>query len=335
MKNVCKKITCFLLAFLLFAGTATAAAPNVNAAIKNIVTSESWENASAGVPVTKDFTIPTSCEVMLLVGVQAPTSFTMMLFNSEDLEIDSIRITESDTSWLTDNNGVYANGYTNMFDAGDYHVSITFDNAAAFQFAVVADEPEATISNHELTITEGFTKNLSVKDNTGSIKWKSSKSSIAAVDKDGKVTAKKAGKCVVTAAVDGKELKCTVTVKSNKYAAAKLTNSEIPYGKASWEAYSASYSKNGDLVIKCRMVNNCGHYSEYLKNLSIKVKTAKGSTAAAYKEAKRSLYVADQSAKNFSITIPKSKLKIKKPIDLRNATIITDGSYGYTYYTYN
>lgn len=335
MKKVFKKITCFLLAFLLFAGSATVAAPNVNAAVTNIVKPETWENASAGVPVTKDFTIPTSSEVLLLVGVQAPTSFTMMLFNSEDMEMDSIRITESDPAWLTDNNGVYANGYTNMFDAGDYHVSITFDNAVAFQFAVVANEPDATISNNALTITEGFSKNLSVKDNTGSIKWKSSKPSIAVVDNDGKVTAKKAGKCVVTAVVDGKELKCTVTVKSNKYAASKLTNSEIPNGKASWEAYSASYNDQGDLVIKCRMVNNCGHYAEYLKNLSIKVKTAKGSTAATYKEAKRSLYVADQSAKNFSITIPKSELKIKKPIDLRNASIITDGSYGYTYYTYN
>lgn len=335
MKNLFKKITCFLLAFLLFAGTAAATAPDIKAAVTNIVQPESWENASAGVPVTKDFTIPTSCEVLLLVGVQAPTSFTMMLFNSEDMEMDSIRITESDPAWLTDNNGVYANGYTNMFDAGDYHVSITFDNPTAYQFAVVANEPDATISNTALTITEGFSKNLSVKDNTGSIKWKSSKTSIATVDSDGKVTAKKAGKCTVTATVDGKELKCAVTVKSNKYTASKLTNSEIPYGKASWEAYSASYNDKGDLVIKCRMVNNCGHYSEYLKNLSIKVKTAKGSTAATYKESKRTLYVADQSAKNFSITIPKSKLKIKKPIDLRNASIVTDGSYGYTYYTYN
>ena len=335
MRNLFKKITCFLLAFLLFAGTATAAAPDINAAVTNIVKPESWETASAGVPVTKDFTIPSSCEVLLLVGVQAPTSFTMRLFNSEDMEMDSVRITESDPAWLTDNSGVYANGYTNMFDAGDYHVSITFDNATAYQFAVIANEPDATISNTTLTITEGFSKNLSVKDHTGSIKWKSSKTSIATVDSDGKVTAKKAGKCTITAAVDGKELKCTVTVKSNKYTASKLTNSEIPYGKASWEAYSASYNDKGDLVIKCRMVNNCGHYAEYLKNLSIKVKTAKGSTAASYKESKRTLYVADQSAKDFSITIPKSKLKIKKPIDLRNASIVTDGSYGYTYYTYN
>lgn len=134
--------------------------------------------------------------------------------------------------------------------------------------------------------------------------------------------------------MDGKDLKCTVTVKNNKYSAEKLTNSEIPYGKASWEAYSASYNDKGYLVIKFRMINNCGHYSEYLKNLSVKVKTAKGSTVATYKEKKKTLYVSDQSYKDFSITIPKSSLKVKKPVDLRNASIITDGSYGYVYYTY-
>ena len=74
--------------------------------------------------------------------------------------------------------------------------------------------------------------------------------------------------------------------------------------------------------------------TEYLKNIVVKVKTAKGSTAAVYKKAHFPLYVSDQSYKDFKITIPKSDLKIKKTIDLRNASIQTDGKYGYTYYSY-
>ena len=75
-------------------------------------------------------------------------------------------------------------------------------------------------------------------------------------------------------------------------------------------------------------------YSEYLKNLSIKVKTAEKKTAASYKASKMKLYVSDQGYKDFKITIKKADLKIKKA-DLRNASITTDGKYGYTYYTYN
>lgn len=336
MKSSIKKMLCFLLAFVLCAGTAAVSPISVQANFKTITMSESLENAAADVPVVKDFTLPvSSTDVFVYIGTMAPCSFTMMLFNSEDMETDSVRITESDTAWTTDGSGIYVNGYTGSFASGDYHASITFDAPTAFVFAVAAEIPEAVISNSTLTLTAGFSKNLSVKDNTGSVKWKSSKPAIASVDSKGQVTAKKAGKSTITATVDGKTLKCVVTVKNNKYTATKLTNSEIPNGQASWEAYNASYDNAGNLTIKFRMVNNCGHYAEYLKNLNVKVKTAKGSTAAVYKESRKNLYVADQSYKDFKITIPKKDLKIKKPIDLRNASIVTDGSYGYTYYTYN
>lgn len=335
MKKLIQKITCFLLAFLLFSGTLGIAPARVNAALKNIVKPQSWEVAIGGEPVIKDVTLPAaSDEVYLLIGTNAPAACTIMIFNSEDMEVDSVQITETDPAWTADSNDVYVNGYSGSFAAGDYHVSLTFEKATAFQFSVVADIPETTISNTELTLTAGFTKTLSVKDNNGTVKWASSKPDIASVDKKGIVTAKKAGKCTITASVDGKQLKCKLTVKNNKYTASKLTNSEISHGNASWEAYSAAYNDKGGLVIKFRMVNSSGHYSEYLKNIVVKVKTAKGSTAAVYKESRRPLYVADQSYKDFSITIPQSDLKIKEPIDLRNASIKTDGKFGYTYYSY-
>ncbi len=335
MKHCIQKTTCFLFAFALLLGTIFLTPVSVNAALKNIVKPQSWEVANGGEPVVKDMTLPApSDEVYLLIGTNAPAACTIMIFNSEDMEVDSLQITETDASWAESENGIFINGYSGSFAAGDYHIALTFEKATAYQFSVVAEIPEAVISNTTLTLTAGFTKTLSVKDNTGSVKWKSSKPAIASVDSKGTVTAKKAGKSTITATVDGKQLKCTVTVKTNKYTASKLTNSEISYGEASWEAYSAAYNANGGLDIKFRMVNSSGHYSEYLKNIVVKVKTAKGSTAAVYKKAHFPLYVSDQSYKDFKITIPKSDLKIKKTIDLRNASIQTDGKYGYTYYSY-
>lgn len=331
MKNLLKKTTCFLLAFLLFAGTAAFNPSSVNAAITSL-NEPSLKIANAGTPVTESFTVAKPCEVGILIYVEMPTAFTMTVYNSADAIIDTFQVTASDPYWTSYNN-LYVNGGTYDLAAGDYSVSLTFDATTEFILAISSKEADATISNESITLTAGFTKTLSVSDNTGKVTWSSSNNSIATVNSNGKVTAKKAGKCTITASVDGQNLKCAVTVKNNKYTAAKLTNSQIPNGQASWEAYSASYTSNGDLTIKFRMVNNSGHYSEYLKNLSVKVKTAEGKTVATYKASKKNLRVSDQSYKDFSITIKKADLKIKKA-DLRNATITTAGKYGYTYYTY-
>ena len=334
MKNLQKKISCVILALLLFAGTAMAAQIPVNAKVITILEPAAQnETAAPGVPITKEFTITSPCQTALAIAVAAPCAFTVSVYNSADIELDSMAFSPSDPDWLPLND-FYINDCTIDLAAGDYKAVLTFEEMTEYQFTILADVPEAAISNTTLTITEGFTKTLSISDNAGAVTWKSSKPAVADVNSQGKVTAKKAGKCTVTAAVDGKTLKCTVTVKSNKYTASKLTNSEIPRGSASWEAYSASYDESGNLVIKCRMVNNSGHYSEYLKNLSIKVKTAEKKTAASYKASKMKLYVSDQGYKDFKITIKKADLKIKKA-DLRNASITTDGKYGYTYYTYN
>lgn len=333
MKNLFKKTTSFLLALLLFAGAAFTNPISANAEVNTLYSA--LETASAGTPYGQSFTVSKSCEIGIFVYTAEPTAFTMTLYNSAGSMISQpLQITASDPYWTLTEDGYYMNGDAYNLTAGDYSVELNFDASTEFLFAIVENTPEATISNTKVTITAGFTKTLKVTNNTGKVTWKSNKTSVATVNSSGKVTAKKAGTAVITASVDGKDLTCTVTVKNNKYSATKLTNSQVPNGDATWEAYSASYNSKGDLVIKVRMVNNSGHYSEYLKNLSLKVKTAEGKTVGTYKASKKTLYVANQSYKDFSITIKKSALKIKKA-DLRNATITTDGKYGYTYYTYN
>lgn len=71
----------------------------------------------------------------------------------------------------------------------------------------------ASISKTKLKLKAGKSAKLSVKGATGTVKWKSSKKAVAAVSKTGKVTAKKKGFAVVSAKVNGKTLKCKVTVK--------------------------------------------------------------------------------------------------------------------------
>lgn len=102
-----------------------------------------------------------------------------------------------------------------------------------------ADRADAAVSN-DLTVTAVFEKvkpgvasvKLNVKKATlgakekfkliatvapagtgAGIKWSVNKSSIAAVNQKGEVTAKKPGKAIVTAEAGGKTYKCTVTVK--------------------------------------------------------------------------------------------------------------------------
>jgi hypothetical protein len=74
------------------------------------------------------------------------------------------------------------------------------------------------LSKTKVTLTVGKSTTLKVKNaaKKETIKWASSKKTVASVTSKGKVTAKKAGKTVVSATLKkaGKTLKCNVTVKA-------------------------------------------------------------------------------------------------------------------------
>jgi hypothetical protein len=74
------------------------------------------------------------------------------------------------------------------------------------------------LNKTKVTLTVGKSTTLKVKNaaKKETIKWASSKKAIASVTSKGKVTAKKAGKTVVSATLKkaGKTLKCNVTVKA-------------------------------------------------------------------------------------------------------------------------
>lgn len=66
-----------------------------------------------------------------------------------------------------------------------------------------------------ITVGKTYTLKATVTGTKKKVAWTSSNATVATVNKNGKVTAKSAGKAVIRAKVNGKTAKCTVTVKKN------------------------------------------------------------------------------------------------------------------------
>ena len=87
----------------------------------------------------------------------------------------------------------------------------------ALMCAVGSTDAEAAmkLNAKSKTIYVGRTYTLKVLNTKKSVKWKSSKKSVATVSKKGVVKGVKAGKAVISAQIGKKQLKCNVTVKNN------------------------------------------------------------------------------------------------------------------------
>ena len=97
---------------------------------------------------------------------------------------------------------------------------MTTQTVAPLSTAVVAEAATTVKLNvKKKTLTEGKSFTLKVKGTSKKVTFSSSKKSVATVNKNGKVTAKKAGKANITAKVGNKKYVCKVTVKAkeNKY----------------------------------------------------------------------------------------------------------------------
>lgn len=216
--------------------------------------------------------------------------------------------------------------------AGDYYYGIKFDTNNYYYLDIVQYPPEAKISQTKATITVGFTQKLSV-DGAKVTKWSSSKKSVATVDSKGKVTAKKAGKTTISAKLDnGKTVKCTVTVKDNKYTQSKIAVEDVGYDEYGTKACSASFDKNGNLVVKIMIVN--GGYGRMTKipGFKVTVKDQNGKTVGTYAKSSYSVNVPSYSAKSYTVTIKKSSKLSSKKVDLRNSIITVNGGMATVYY---
>ena len=79
------------------------------------------------------------------------------------------------------------------------------------------------ISKTSMLLVKGKATKLKIKNATQTVKWKSTKKSVATVSSSGRVTAKKAGKAVIIATVGNQKKKCTVKVESPKLTSSKVT----------------------------------------------------------------------------------------------------------------
>lgn len=285
------------------------------------------ESVSTGETKTYTVDIPSANTTYFMVAVAKPVAFQMTITNlsTGDALLDGSNgyVSADDSAWEY-YEGLWLKVFssTTSLTPGQYRVELTFMETIA----------TPALNQTKATITKGFTKKLSVTD--GKVKsWSSSNPKVATVDKKGKVTAKKKGNATITATLtDGNKLKCKITVKDNKYTARKITVSDVPSGKYSFEAYSASFDKKGNLVVKARYVNCTSHRVSEICDIRVTVKDVNGKTVGTFKQSKKKVSISSGSTKDFTFTLKKSSLK-KKKADLRGGDVtINENSYYYSYY---
>lgn len=333
MRTKRTKIYSLVLALLIcltavFANTSTSQATEKE--YDNLLEAEG--TSVANTEISYNFTVDTNTNTYLYLYVLAVVNCEISVYDSAgNLYGDSV-IYSTDWYWYEDGGYYYYELTCDNMPSGDYSAKLMFDADLQYTFGVDADKVLATISDTSATLSVGFTKKLKVDNTSGTVTWSSSKASVATVSDKGVVTAKKAGTATITAKTEsGLKLTCKITVKANTFKETKMTTNDFYYGDCGLQVYSSSYAANGDLVLKCRFVNYSGYKVNALKNLKITFKTDEGKTIGTYSAKSMSLSVSHGSTKDFTLTIKKAKLKIKKA-DLRNASYTSDGSYQYTYY---
>ncbi|MDO4633449.1 MAG: Ig-like domain-containing protein [Eubacteriales bacterium] len=111
---------------------------------------------------------------------------------------------------------------------------------------VAAAKPK--VRKKKMTLTVGKSVTLKLKNvpkaQSRKIKWKTSNKNVAVVSKKGKVTAKNAGKAVITAIYKNKKYSCKVTVKAAEKPAAPVKEKAKPsfeITEFSWRAVEYQY----------------------------------------------------------------------------------------------
>lgn len=328
-KNLLKKIACALLTAVIFCTSIAAGTTPVNAAGESYVNIiHKVSTAEAHVPVKYNFSLSHKADIYFIIHTNERSGATITVREPvHDTELVNHYLPSSDPDWeYKKDTGIYENTDRMSLDAGNYILELSFDMSVNFELSMNELTAAASLVNPKMTLTKGFSSTIKV--NGGIIKSCSSgNKKVATVNNKGKVTAKKTGTAKITVTLtNGKKLTCTVTVKANKYTAKKPSISDVPYNTYGMKAYSASFDKKGNLVVKFTVVNNSYGKIESIPKFAITVKDTKGNTTVSYKKSSYSVTVKSYSVKNCTVTVPKSSLKKSmKSIDLRTSKLTVSG----------
>ena len=236
------------------AGTAVITATSSNGKSASCtVTVKQKEIAITGISLNKSTTSLTEGESETLTATITPSNATG----------------DKTVKWSSSNGVVAAvdsNGKVTAKKAGTAVITATSSNGKSASCTVTVKQKEIAITGISLnksttSLTEGesetLTATITPSNATGdkTVKWSSSNGVVAAVDSNGKVTAKKAGTAVITAtSSNGKTAGCTVTVKQkDTYTGLRDVNGTLTYfnnGQAD-KTYTGfvSYAGNNYYVI--------------------------------------------------------------------------------------
>lgn len=289
------------------------------------------ESVSANDSMAHEFTVGKNSEVEFAVFVpNNDVSVDIYVYDSDGNTVLDRILKKSDWEYINTDN-VYGCVVAQTLSRGDYTLELVFSTDTKYIAAVCygsgssVSEP-ATINQTSVTLTAGFQTSLKVQNASGKVSWSSSNGKVALVNSNGMVTAKKAGSAVITAkTADGQSLTCKVTVKANEYKEKRMDISDVEDG-CTVQVYKASYSKNGDLVMKCRVANNTSKKIQTLKNFKVVFKTDAGKTVGTYSAGKKKLSVPAGGVKNFTVVVKKSALKDKNA-DLRKGDYTVSGTF--------
>lgn len=284
-------------------------------------------NAIANTPINYNFALSRNSDLQFVVKTNERTGVTIIVKEAQyNTPTATITLAATNPNWqYQSQSGIYQNNADIKLAAGEYILELRTDEDVTYDLSMNQKSANAKLDKNKLIITKGFTDSIVVKN--GKIQsCTSSNKDVAQVDNKGKITAKSTGKTTIKVKLKNKKvLSCKVTVVANKYSAKKITVDNATYNSENMKVYQAAFDKNGNLNVKFQIVNNSAGRIINIKNMKVVAKNKKIYVSYTINDYKVS--VNSFTDKAYSVTIPKSKLKVSnKKIDLRTSKISITGN---------
>lgn len=334
-KSIGKKLSSLVLTLMVMMSAVLFYAQPVLAgtiAEADFYMSKQEEHAVSGTESKFAFTLPVATEVSLCLTTNQTSMVSIALYDSTGALVSGEENPKQAAfgEYQPAEDGRYTLTYKWSLSAGDYTCGLTFGQDTTYEARIYGNLPEVSINKIKAVITSGYSTKLSVSGEKVK-SWTSKNKSVATVDKQGKVTGKKAGKTTIVATLqDKRKLTCTVTVRKNEYTGIKGDLDQVESGSVVSLPYKAYFDSEGNLQIKVNILNKTDKRVIALTDLKITVTDQNHKTVGICKVDKRKVSVPANSTKVVRFTIRKSA--VRRSADLRKADIGCKGNYQATIY---